>query len=461
VASLLAARQVGLRHGTSCAVASFALLLGLGRGVMPAVVTDPLGYVFGCLSLAVLVSSAARRRVDVFAAGLFLLAVALQVRPGAQLVLPALALWAVWHFRRRRRIALACAVTAVLAASLVTTVLDRVYGAGESSFYARPAFYLYGLAHGSTEDRAAADFSAQASRFANEGEFARFVYAQALSEVRRNPGALLGASARGMARLVEKAFEGFVYVSNVGRILAPHAERMSTTRATWPGKVVVGLLAVTALTRVWRSRERGFWLAVAVGTLASGMFIGTNIGFHGVAAVYPFLTLALTLGLARGRIGRRVPGRVARQEERRLLRGALAAGVVLVLVSVVGPAWARRAWARPDTAVLMGMQPGRDIVLLRDTSPTVVVGTAGMPLHKYRDLIELGGTEMGVVEPPPPFSVLSAWDFVARRQVVLYAPVEVAGLRGFVHLLVEEEARAANQQAVVRAGAWSLMGAWE
>src|SRR4029077_5671993 len=111
------------------AISSFALLVGLGRGVMPAVVTDPLGWVFGCLALAVLAATAARRRLGVFAVGLFLLAVALQVRPGAQLVLPALALWAAWHFRARWRSALMAAIAVVVAASVITSVLDRWYGA--------------------------------------------------------------------------------------------------------------------------------------------------------------------------------------------------------------------------------------------------------------------------------------------------------------------------------------------
>src|SRR5262249_27979300 len=76
LSSFLAARQVGLHYGTWCAVGSFALLLGLGRGVVPAVVTDPLGWVFGGLAVTLLASSTARRRVGAFASGMFLLAIA-------------------------------------------------------------------------------------------------------------------------------------------------------------------------------------------------------------------------------------------------------------------------------------------------------------------------------------------------------------------------------------------------
>ena len=461
LASFLSARQVGLHYGAWSATCSFALLLGLGRGVVPAVVTDPLGVIFGGLAVAVLAATAARRRIAVFAAGLFLLAVALQVRPGAQLVLPALALWAAWHFRARWRSAFLAAMAVVAAANVVTTVLDRWYGAGESSFYARPAFYLYGLAHGATEEKAAEDFAAGAASFASERELARSVYAEAFSEIRRNPMTLARACVFGMARLVEKSFKGLVYVANVAHVFASYGARMDAREPTWPGKVVLGLLVLGALARVRHSRERSFWVAVAAGTLASGAFIGTNIGFHGVAAVFPLLTLGLTLGLAGGPVPRRVlAGSAAERDEHRTLRAAMAAGLLLLLAALIGPAWARRAWPRPSVPMLVGMQAGRDIVLLRETSPAVVVGARGMPVREYRDLMDLGGTDMDVVQPAPPFAVLSAWDFVARRQRVVYAPAPVGRAEGFVHLLVEEEGKAPNGQAVVRAGAWSELGPW-
>jgi hypothetical protein len=459
LASFLSARQVGLHYGTWCATSSFALLLGLDRGVVPALVTEPLGSVFGCLAVAVLASTAARRRVGVFAAGLFLLAVALQVRPGAQLVLPALALWGGWHFRARWRSAVVVAIAAVVAANLVTTVLDRWYGAGESSFYARPAFYLYGLAHGSNEERASEDFSAQADSFASEREFARFVYAQAFFEIRRNPTALARACASGMARLVEKGFKDLVYVANPARIRPYGGEGREPT---WPGKVVLAILVLTALARAWRSRERSFWIAVAGGTLASGLFVGTNLGFHGVAAVFPLLTVAVTLGVAGGPIPRRaLAGTAAEREESGIVRAAVVAAVVLLALAMIGPAWARQSWPRPAATMLVGMRPGRDLVLLRETSPAVTVGTGGMRVRQYRDLLDLGGTDMDVVQATPPFAVLSAWDFVARRQRVVYAPAEVGRVQGFVHLLIEEEARAPNGQGVVRAGAWNPLGPWK
>ncbi len=50
---------------------------------------------------------------------------------------------------------------------------------------------------------------------------------------------------------------------------------------------------------------------------------------------------------------------------------------------------------------------------------------------------------------------------LSRRQLVVYAPAEVARSAGFIHLAIEEEQRAPNHQPVVRAGAWEVLGPWK
>src|SRR5258708_26012469 len=79
LASFLAAREIGLRHGLWCALCAFGMLLGLGRGVAPAVVTEPLGMAFGALAPAALLSSKASRRPPCFAARPLLLTLSLHV----------------------------------------------------------------------------------------------------------------------------------------------------------------------------------------------------------------------------------------------------------------------------------------------------------------------------------------------------------------------------------------------
>jgi hypothetical protein len=461
LASFLAAREIGLRHGLWCALCAFGMLLGLGRGVAPAVVTEPLGMAFGALALAVLISSKASRRPPWFAAGLLLLTLAMQVRPGAQFVLLFLALWMPWHFRLHRARALGWAAAAIVTGMLLTTVLGRSYGAGESSFYVRPAFFVYGLVRGTNEGQAYDDFASRRGEFPNESGFARFVFAQALAELRQHPATLVASGASGAARVVEKNAKTLAGIVNVTRIPNAFRDGPGRREVAWPGALLLAVLFALSVARMGRSGERGFWLAVAAGMLASGAFVGNDNPVHGMATVHPLMALGLSRGLGTRRAPWRVwPGRAA-AFERRTVRAAFAFGAALTLLALIGPDVAKGSWPRPPVAMLIGMQPGQDLLIAREATPAIVVGPGGMSYSRYRLLLEISGSQMDVVHATTPFAVLSAWDFVSRRQLVVYAPADVARSAGFVHLVIEEEQRAPNQQPVVRAGSWEVLGPWK
>ena len=462
LASFLAAREIGLRHGLWCALCAFGILLGLGRGVAPTVVTEPLGMAFGALALAVLISAEASRRPPWCAAGLLLLTLAMQVRPGAQFVLLFLALWMPWHFRAQRARALGWAAAALVTGMLLTSVLGRVYGAGESSFYARPAFFVYGLVRGTNEEQAYGDFASRRGEFPNESRFARFVFAQALSEFRRHPATLVASCASGAARVVEKNGKALAGIVNVTRIANAFRDGPGRREVGWPGALLLAVLFTLSVARIGRSGDRAFWLAVGAGIVASGTFVGNDNPLHGMATVHPLMALGLSLGLGSRRTPWRVwPGRAA-SFERRTVRAAVALGAALSLLALIGPDVARDSWPRPPVAMLGGMQPGQDLLIAREASPVIVVGGAGgMSFSRYRVLLEVSGSQMDVVQASPPFAVLSAWDFVSRRQLVVYAPAEVARSAGFIHLAIEEEQRAPNHQPVVRAGSWEVLGPWK
>jgi len=220
-------------------------------------------------------------------------------------------------------------------------------------------------------------------------------------------------------------------------------------------------LFALSVARIGRRGERGFWLAVAAGMLASGAFVGNDNPVHGMATVHPLMALGLSLGLGAHRTPWRIwPGRAA-TFERRTVRAAFAFGAALTLLALIGPDVARGSWPRPPVAMLIGMQPGQDLLIAREATPAIVVGPGGMSYSRYRLLLEISGSQMDVVHATTPFAVLSAWDFVSRRQLVVYAPADVARSAGFVHLVIEEEQRAPNQQPVVRAGSWEVLGPWK
>jgi hypothetical protein len=110
--------------------------------------------------------------------------------------------------------------------------------------------------------------------------------------------------------------------------------------------------------------------------------------------------------------------------------------------------------------MLTGMQPLRDMVIARETSASVVVGGSGLPFRQYSSLLDLSGAQMRSLGPPPPFTVLSAWDFVARRQTVVFGPGDLGSADGFLHLVVEKEETTPNGGALARASIWKRLGPW-
>jgi len=366
-----------------------------------------------------------------------------------------------WHFRAQRARALGWAAAALVTGMLLTSVLGRVYGAGESSFYARPAFFVYGLVRGTNEEQAHDEFAARRGEFPSESRFARFVYAQAWSEFRAHPATLVASCASGASRVVEKNAKALAGIVNVTRIPNAFRDGAGRREVVWPGVLLLAVLFTLSVARTSRRGERAFWMAAGAGMVASGAFVGNDNPLHGLATVHPLMALGLSLGLATGAAPRRVwpPGAAA--FERHTLQAALTFGAALALLALVGPDLARDSWPRPPVAMLVGMQPGRDMLIAREASPGIAVGTGEMSFSRYRVLLEQSGSQMDVVHASPPFGVFSAWDFVSRRQLVVYAPAEVARSAGFLHLAIEEERRAPNHQAVVRAGAWEVLGPWK
>ena len=132
-------RVVGLRFGLWPALAVFALVQGLARDGIPTAATEPLGITLACAALTLLLARRTTSRLGWMALGLFALDVALNARPGPQLLLLAVLLWGVWLFRKQwLRAAIALLAVCTLSAA-ATHALNKLYGAGQSYFWRYPA----------------------------------------------------------------------------------------------------------------------------------------------------------------------------------------------------------------------------------------------------------------------------------------------------------------------------------
>jgi hypothetical protein len=171
-------------------------------------------------------------------------------------------------------------------------------------------------------------------------------------------------------------------------------------------------------------------MAATLGLLASVPFVYGDAGFRGLAAVYPLMAGALAIGL-----GRRAP--LAREEtQRAIVRGAAALAVALLAIALAGPALARALTRRPSPGLLQQAEAGA-VVLVPADSPAVIIsarpaGAGRTPRIERRDLLRMLAwaglepqQEAHLAGARPPFAVLSAYDYAARRQRLLLAPVEV------------------------------------
>jgi hypothetical protein len=444
---------IGRRFGLWSALAICGVVHGLIRGLVPTFVTEPLGVTLACLALALLLSRAALARLPQLAAGVFVLGVALGARPGPQLLLPAVAAWGLWVHRARWRAAAVWLGGAAALAVLSPWILNGLYGSGEGSFSAYPAYTFYGLTQGGNFRQVRADFGDDTAASVEERRIAGTLYEKGFASLRAHPRRLLGALRTNLVKFATRLPSNLAPAVSLGPLFARHPIE-DPDALPWQGfdrlaraAILLGALAfLAALWRASHAPERAFWLAAAVGLLASVPFVYGDAGFRGLAVAYPFLAGALALGFARRR--EVAPSAIAASERLALSAIWAFAGLVL-LASLAGPPLARSVWRRPAPELLQSLTAGQDLVVDVETTPMVVVSSTRrdslghrpwLTREDYARLLAYAGfaDDAHLESLAPPFAFCSTYDFVTRRQYVLIAPLSLARAdHGFVRLRVE------------------------
>jgi hypothetical protein len=439
-AAFAAARAIGVERGAGAALAFFGLLLGLTSDYLPSAATEPLGVTLACAALAVLFPRAGRGRLLPALAGLWLLDLSLQARPGAQFLLPCLALWVVWTCRGRRLHALLGAGAVAGAGLALSASLNALYGTSDASASAAGAYPLYGLATGSNYRQIQADLGEELARLPDDRARTRLIYERAWQRLRAEPGVAARALGRNLRKFAGKAppvLYGIVSPQTLFVSAWERAEPSPAARARdrWLGRALLAV-AVAGLALYLRRApvdERLFWLAVVCGIVLSAPVVYGDAGLRGLAASFPFLCALLTIGL--GRRGR------LRGRSRAAPPVLVAAAAALVLLSLAGPAVAH-ARARRPLSPLFPLPPDVRIVRVRP-APAVVVsnrersqhGATLLPRRQYLRHVGLANVSAsGFDRPDPPFAVVSAYDYVERRQRVLVLPPEALAAGPFLRV---------------------------
>jgi hypothetical protein len=451
----LLSNHVGARFGLWMAMSSFGMLLGLARAHLPTADTEPLGVTLGCFGLILLLSLAARRRLTVYALGLFIADAALQARPGAQLLLPLLLLFGILRFKRCALRAGVVLLFVAAASGFLTRSLNVLYGSGAASFFTYPAYTLYGLTHGGNYKTAERDLALEIEAAPSEHHVARLLYARATHRFFSEPVTLFKTLGRNSLKFASKIPTNLgaivnlraLFVPSVSRARPAERERVYNRLLGLPPLIVVLLASIARLYRCRDRDSRRFWVVVATGVLGSVPFVYGDAGFRGLAAAYPLLAVGLCLGLS-SRIGRRPIGISSGSRETATIFTAAFLGISLLLAALVGPMIAHRVWSRPDREALARSRLDETMIVSRETTTAVLVAHVRrrglrVPTIEYGDflrildLADLGEDAAAFRDRRPPFAVLSVYDFVGRAQRTVIAPLAVLREKpGFLRLEV-------------------------
>jgi hypothetical protein len=148
-ATFFAAREIQKAH-TAFAAATFVIVCyWYYCGIAGTIMTENLGFGFGCLGLVFLLQGGQRKTLWKIGFGLFLLTIALNVRAGAFFILPALLLWfAITYKKDFGWKGFLFASMAVFVAMTGNVIFTRAVGHPQGAIFSNYPYTLYGLASG-------------------------------------------------------------------------------------------------------------------------------------------------------------------------------------------------------------------------------------------------------------------------------------------------------------------------
>ncbi|AWB08105.1 hypothetical protein A6A40_24030 (plasmid) [Azospirillum humicireducens] len=380
IAVFLAARAVLRTHGWLAAAILSALCLFAAQETLPTSLSETSGVIFGAVALAILWQALGAGSVRLYALGVLVLAVGLNIRPGDLAILPLCVVAAAYFFpgRGTRWQAVGLAALAVLAASGAAMAWGLAFGNPAGAPQANFAYTLYGLSVGQDWGAGFRDHPDLLQRLAVEQErvVSGFLFDRAVANILADPRPLIGQC---LANL------GHYLVSTP--LIGYHGGMGGTSFLT-------AALSVAVLLSIRRSAfDTLVALAIVSTFLSAGLVYGDG-GWKSASTLFPFWAAAIALtasGIVTGlrgwlarRSGRSFPIPSAPISLDGRSAGGVAAaplfGCVLVLFAVFVPAVAAvTGLARQPVPGKAGMAAvpdcpeGQDGIVLRPGFPTATL----------------------------------------------------------------------------------------
>jgi hypothetical protein len=429
-----ATRAVMLWRGVWAGCAFLALTLALVRPYLTTHLTEPPGQFWALIAVPFVIRLLRRGALVDGAVSFLAITISLLTRMGSMFTIPGFAVWFAWTQARdakRLKITLAIIAAVLLASSLVSATLLRLYGSGTGLVGSNSSFVICGATHGG-DWRTCQSLYQEDLRKVGPGfgaAQARFLYAKAWEGFRRDPSILAHRLLEG-----ERMFLQNLVPVMLGGYTTPFTPR-------WFPRVAWTVVAIYGLTvTFWRARERSelsFWLFMWLGLLASTPLVIFADGWRVLSNVLPFVALFFACGFAtHGNVASPVAPAGSKTSTLTL------AGVcATMLLWIVVPGLAHRLDPLGNQAfTTLTPKPGEAIVLgSRHMAGFIVVpddrqGPTDVPSMRRSDFtkaLEYSGHQPGreLRLPPPasPFAFIAAPNANGTHGMlyVLVAPAEV------------------------------------
>lgn len=293
-ACYLTCREIQRSHGTLIAVFFLMLIFLYYRHHSGTTMSESFAVTISLLGTALILLGISARKEWVTLGGITIFAVALNIRPGAMFVLPALLLWGAWVFRGQTKfsfrfflIGTACVVLTFLANRIMINILAGPDATAFENF----AWAVYGLASGGNSWTYVFEAHPELSLL-EPAQVTPTIYKLAFELILTNPSLIF----KGAFFYWKMFFSNTWY--NAYAFVAGDNYWVNET-ARW-GMYILGSLGIFKWFRERTDPYAGLALVGALGVLASVPFVPPTDGYRVrlYAATIPFFIMLPAMGLS-------------------------------------------------------------------------------------------------------------------------------------------------------------------
>lgn len=423
----LSAREIRRAHGPAVSAFFLTLMFLYFRHHSGTTMSESLGLPVSLLGFALLWRGAASKHDWTTLFGIAMIAFALNVRPGAMFVLPALLIWGGFMFRGNTKFSMRFFLTGILLVAgtfALNRALIRLLAGPDATAFTNFSWALYGLVSGGKSWTYIFEAHPEAT-----GQGAS-IYKLILDQFLQNPGlAAQGAVKYWRAFFSSSWYNAYAFVAG-GNYWLNEAARYG-----------MYLLGGLGLFKWWRNRAdpfSGIALAGALGVLASVPFVPPTDAYRVrlYAATIPFFALLPAMGLSLIVERIRSGNAPQRPDEMQPSNPAAIFSILLAALMVVSPILLQSTGQMPQfeasacppetIQIVIRYEEGayinihRESVHFLDWMPNYHIGVFRNNAHDLAD----SNLTWRLKEVNPPATLFYALDFVSNREALVIAQTD-------------------------------------